>query len=407
MKNILFLLGICIWSTHAQTFPVYVVLFTHIEDNTPIGMLGSQQSKDNYTLVRNRLIEMANLAHVNNVSWSLQPDWKILLAALMYEDSLMKSPTKGKNFLRYLKEDLGAAIDAHSHESYGYNYTDVANLLDSLGVGGSTVIGGHIWDPTLPQFAYWDRFRVPVYGQQYPWAVWRGNILMGSGTPNHVNDPVISGVWRPKDRYHYFVDDTAGNIICIGQYKSDIAGIGELIALYANGIIPGEAMLTSSYHIKPADITAAGGIALIDSTVIKPLSVLRRQNKIRLTDFTSLVLDWKTLYGSRATLYDPGNATAVRDGDSAPESFAVFQNFPNPFNPSTSICYRLPERCFVSLRVFDLLGRDVASLVTAEQDGGMHQVLFSGEGPAFPSGIYWYQLRAGNHSITKCMTLLK
>ena len=111
---------------------------------------------------------MANLALTYGVPWSLQPDWKILQAALLYEDSALMQTTNDKNFLRYLKEDLGVVIDPHSHEGGGYNYTDVAHLLDSLGVGSTTVIGGHVWDPSLPQFQEWDRFRVPVPGEHYP-----------------------------------------------------------------------------------------------------------------------------------------------------------------------------------------------------------------------------------------------
>ena len=119
----------------------------------------------------------------------------------------MMATTGGINVLRHLRDTLGVRIDPHSHEGGGYNYSDVASLLDRLGVGGSTVIGGHIWDPSLPQFQQWDRFRGPVAGQRYPSAVWRGDILMGSGTPNHVNDPIVSGVWRPRDRSRYFEDD--------------------------------------------------------------------------------------------------------------------------------------------------------------------------------------------------------
>ena len=205
-------------SVLAQVSPVRLVLFTHIEDNTPAGALGSAQSRQHYLLHRSSLIDMAHLAGDAGVPWSLQPDWKILEAALLYEDSALMATTNGKNFLRYLKEDLGVFIDPHSHENGGYNYTDVAHLLDSLGVGATTVIGGHIWDPDLPQFQEWDRFRAPVGGEHYPWALWRGDILMGSGTPLHVNDPVVSGVWRPRDRYNYFVHDSTANIAAIGQY---------------------------------------------------------------------------------------------------------------------------------------------------------------------------------------------
>jgi len=259
----------------ADVPPVYVVVFTHVEDNTPGGMLGSMQSRQNHQAHRSNLIAMAALAESSGVQWTLQPDWKILEAALLYEDSTLKATTNGKNFLRYLKEDRGAVIDPHSHENGGYNYTDVAHLLDSLGVGATTVIGGHVWDPSLPQFQEWDRYRVPVAGQHYPGATWRGDILIGSGTPNHVNDPVLSGVWRPRDRDHSFEHDPSANITAVGQYKKSIASISELIALYLSEVVPPTAMLTFSCNINPSTLGAPGGLAAVADTVIAPLQAWR------------------------------------------------------------------------------------------------------------------------------------
>ncbi len=287
--------------------PVYVVLFTHIEDGTPAAGIGTPQARLQYVNTRNGMIEMAKLAKRHSVQWVFQPDWKILLACLEYEDSLLRANTNGKNLLRYLSEDMGVAVDPHSHEKQGYNYTDVAHLLDSLGVGGSTVIGGHVWDPSLPQFQNWDRFRAPVPGSRFPWASWRGDILMGSGTPNHVNDPCPSGIWRPRDRDHYWEDDTAGNIVCVGQYTGDVSGVADLIRLYRTGVVHASNILTASFHIMPSSITAPAGLAAVEDTVIKPLAALRDRGEVVLTDFSTLVGIWKSRFASRAHLYDGKN----------------------------------------------------------------------------------------------------
>ncbi|MFA6571553.1 MAG: T9SS type A sorting domain-containing protein [Bacteroidota bacterium] len=314
----------------AQVTPVYVVLFTHIEDNTPSGALGTSECKQQYLLLRNKMISMANLAKSYDVKWSFEPDWKLLEAALIYEDTTIIKSTNNKNFLRYLKEDLGVAIDPHSHEKSGYNYTDVAHLLDSLGVGATKVIGGHVWDPNLTQFQNWDRFRVPVKGTKYPWAVWRGEILMGSGTPNHVNDPLVTGVWRPKDKLNYFVDDPNGNIFCIGKYIGDITSTTELINLYKNKKVSESCMLTSSYHIKPADITSQFGLRAIEDTVLKPLTTLRNGGEVVLTDFTALIQEWKSLFNSNACIYDPAGTTNVDIGNT--EVLDLDKCYPNPFS---------------------------------------------------------------------------
>lgn len=284
---------------------VHVVLFTHVEDNTPPGALGSLQSRDSYLGLRAKLIEMAELCQTHGLQWVFQPDWKILEGALMYEDAATTAGTAGKNFLRYLREDLGVVIDPHSHESGGYNYTDVAHLLGLLEVGGSTVIGGHIWDPALAQFQEWDRFRVPVAGLRYPTATWRGDILIGAGTPNHVNDPLVSGVWRPQDRDNFFVDDPAGNIVVVGAWHDDLAGVNELVQLYADGTVAADVLLTASWNINPASLTAPNGLADIEQTVLIPIAALRDQGRVVVTDFTALVDTWRTAYGGEAFLYQP------------------------------------------------------------------------------------------------------
>lgn len=280
-----------------------MVLFTHIEDNTPVGTLGSSQSRAAYLDWRNDLIAMGEAARRNGVPWVLQPDWKFLEAALLYEDSATTASTGGRNLFRYLRDSLGVIIDPHSHENGGYNYTDVAYLLDQLGVGGSTVIGGHIWAPSLPQFAEWDRYRSAVAGQKYPHYSWRGDILMGAGTPNHTNDPVVSGVWRPRDRSDFFTDDPAGNIVSIGPFSRDIQGVSTLWNLGKAGTIASSCMLTSSYHILPADIANASALASVEGAVIAPLLSLKSAGEVVLTDFTSLVSTWRGQYSSKGCVY--------------------------------------------------------------------------------------------------------
>jgi len=255
--------------------------------------------------LRKNLLEVGKLAAQDDVRWVLQPDWKVLEAARQYEDAATMASTGGKSFLVYLRDDLGVVIDPHSHENGGYNYADVAYLLDLLGVGGSTVIGGHIWDPTLPQFQHWERFRNPIHGEKYPEAEWRGDILIGSGTPNHVNDPLVSGVWRPKEPTDYFSDDPAGNIVCVGAWHDDVAGVHELVDLYATGTVPATDMLTASWNVIPAQITATDGPATIEETIFLPLKAMEDAGQIELTDFTTLVETWRARYAARAYLYQP------------------------------------------------------------------------------------------------------
>lgn len=284
---------------------VHVVLFTHIEDNSPGGALGSVQSRDAYHTIRAAMIGMAELAQKYELVWVLQPDWKVLEAARQYEDTATMANTGGKNFLLYMRDDLGAFIDPHSHENGGYNYTDVAHLLELLEVGGSTVIGGHIWDPELPQFQEWDRFREAQAGLTYPQASWRGDVLIGAGTPQHVNDPLVSGAWRPIDRDHFFTDDPSANIIAFGSWHDQVAGVQELVDLYANATVAPDSLLTASWNIRLADLTAPNGMADVEQSVMIPMAALRDQGRVVTTDFTSLVVTWQSQYGGEPFLYQP------------------------------------------------------------------------------------------------------
>jgi hypothetical protein len=99
------------------------------------------------------------------------------------------------------------------------------------------------------------------------------------------------------------------------------------------------------------------------------------------------------------------SVNGVNDAANTVNSFALSQNYPNPFNPSTVLNYSLPQRGTVSLKVYDMLGREVVTLVNATQEAGNHSVNFNASKLA--SGLYVYTLRAGNNVMSKKMMLLK
>jgi photosystem II stability/assembly factor-like uncharacterized protein len=95
----------------------------------------------------------------------------------------------------------------------------------------------------------------------------------------------------------------------------------------------------------------------------------------------------------------------VNEDDNFPSRYSLSQNYPNPFNPSTTITYQIPEREFVTLKVYGILGREVATLVNEEKPAGSYEIEFAGYG--LTSGIYFYQLKTGNYSETKKMILIR
>ena len=107
------------------------------------------------------------------------------------------------------------------------------------------------------------------------------------------------------------------------------------------------------------------------------------------------------------TLHDYPNEATVRAESIAPKAYRyeLSQNYPNPFNPTTRIKYELKEAGFVSLKVFDMLGREVANLLNERRSAGSYEVTFNAANVA--SGIYFYRLDASTFSQTKKMILVK
>ena len=97
--------------------------------------------------------------------------------------------------------------------------------------------------------------------------------------------------------------------------------------------------------------------------------------------------------------------TSIKDDYPSAGSYFLFQNYPEPFNPSTTIKYRVSEVSFVTLKVYDVIGNEIATLVNQEKPKGSYKVDFNAA--SLPSGVYFYQLKAGSYLNTRKMVLLK
>ena len=103
-------------------------------------------------------------------------------------------------------------------------------------------------------------------------------------------------------------------------------------------------------------------------------------------------------------------STGIKESKSYTESFILYPAYPNPFNPSTTIRYDLSQRSMVTLKVYNILGLEIRTLVDDIQSPALKSVIWDGtsdQGEIVGSGVYIYQLRAGNEIETRKMTLLK
>jgi N-acetylneuraminic acid mutarotase len=124
-------------------------------------------------------------------------------------------------------------------------------------------------------------------------------------------------------------------------------------------------------------IYVSGGIMHDNSTVCNPNSV-------------------KTVYEYNPDQDTLGTGVEWRRIGQQPEWFTLYQNYPNPFNPTTTIRFELPKSAFISLKIFDLLGREIITLVNEKRPAGEYAVEWNGKG--LPSGIYLYRLKADDPS---------
>ena len=97
--------------------------------------------------------------------------------------------------------------------------------------------------------------------------------------------------------------------------------------------------------------------------------------------------------------------TDVKKTSDVVTTYNLDQNYPNPFNPTTTISFSIPQNGLVTLKIYDILGREVATLLNEEKNSGAYTLSFDASN--LPSGTYIYSIHSGNYSSTKKMMLLK
>jgi hypothetical protein len=169
-------------------------------------------------------------------------------------------------------------------------------------------------------------------------------------------------------------------------------------------------MLTAEYYIK----YRGGGQSTPDSTM--RMSAPNDSNCVFVATKESVTYNYPldTLFVRFLTsdrfyskwTREPVSIVAVGDGaNGIPKQYALYQNYPNPFNPTSIIRYDLPKSSFVTLKVYDVLGREVGTLVNERQEPGVHQVNWQASG--FASGVYFYRLQSGGFVQTKKLILVR
>jgi len=140
-------------------------------------------------------------------------------------------------------------------------------------------------------------------------------------------------------------------------------------------------------------------------TVAAPNGLNKRVGLIDMVTLGSEVSAWATGTGDTVYHYHRTLTGVGDDPQPIPGDFSLSQNYPNPFNPSTMINYQIATSNWVTLRVYNILGQEVRTLVNERKDAGEHQVQFDAEG--LPSGVYVYRILSVAQIATRKMLLLK
>jgi hypothetical protein len=143
------------------------------------------------------------------------------------------------------------------------------------------------------------------------------------------------------------------------------------------------------------------------SGVVYPVKIQVENMHAKFTDGFSNEFNKELIPGEELIIYDNQiNKLIVQSSHSStPVKYSLDQNFPNPFNPVTTIKFSIANSGVVTLKVFDILGREVATLLNEEKPAGNYEVEFNASELA--SGIYFYKLQSGNYVETKKMILMK
>lgn len=297
--------------------------------------------------------------------------------------------------------------------------------------------GGWVWDPTLPNGA-----QLADFGIDINWNIRMGLTAMGGSSVNVVNDGGFemgtgSGAWNE-------FSSNFGTPLCTTSSCGTGGGTGphsgtwwawfggttdqETGSVDQDVTIPAGTANLSFYLEIPSASTSGFMKVIIDNDTLMTVTDADSQTYATYSQVNMDVSGYAdggthnlkfysiTNAGSDVTNFfiDDISLDVVTGIDDqivgVATDFALMQNYPNPFNPSTTLSYQLPGTATVDLKIYNLAGQEIKTLVSETQTAGPHQVVWDGKdeaGRQVASGIYLYRLRAGDMAITKKMTMLK
>lgn len=357
------------------------------------------------------------------------------------------TPEEMITFLQNHGESIGPRIIAPESFQFRREMSDPI-LNDSLAASQLDILGGHVYGGGNSRYFLAEQKKKEIWMTEYllnlgtgntgadPWSsysedeIWDETITMLNSMQRSMRNNWNAYVWWYLQRYYSFIGDGEQ-----GTVDGELLKRGYAFSHFSRFIRPGYTRV-HSYVPFDLDFQQFSATAYKDSSRIvivalngestdrdytftiedrTPLQVklYRTSNSQNMERLDDIELDGNTYTvnvpaQSVTTFVAEGNQSVsneIEEGSDLSESIHLMQNYPNPFNPATMIRYRLTESSKVTLKVFDMTGREVATLVEGVIPAGNHQVRFDGSN--LSSGIYMYRLQAGDRVRSQKMTMIK
>jgi len=359
-----------------------------------------------------------NIYNRDVVYFNSQNIWMIAAGFYDYGSRILKSTNGGIDWIEQLFKtydffDALYFLDTNN----GWVISNIDSLFNFTNALYSTSDGGISW-------IYQDCCGAPFTGSY--WDVFFTNLNNGwvvgqSGLISHTTDGGLN--WQRQDLAStnqfsgcYFIGEVGW---VVGQSWSDFSG--KIFKTSNNGLNWIEQYCGVSKNLYSVFFidTLKGFIVAEDGIILKTTD--GGQNWIQQSSGSTMHLKdiyfidnnngWVTGNGGTILHTTNGGVTFIEENEStsAPNNFMLSQNYPNPFNPSTKISWQAPVSGWQTLKVYDVLGNEVATLVNEYRNAGSYEVEFKSSVGIrqLANGVYFYQLKAGDYLETKKMILLK
>lgn len=337
------------------------------------------------------------------------------------------------NFMTNYASIIGTRVMAPESFQFRRAMSDPI-LNDSVACANLDIVAGHIYGAGLAPYPLAKSKGKEIWmTEHYTDSKNSANLWpMALDVGTEMNDVMHAGmhayVWWYIVRFYGPLSDGTNN----SGKKGDVTKRGYVMSQFSRFIRPGYFRIQCAKHPQSNVYTSA----YIDSTYSKVIIVaintstgaktqtfafrdghvdmftpyvtsetkncIRENDIIVSNDSLTVTLDAKSITTFVSGAHSKVNAEKALSGSA---SFKLRQNYPNPFNASTRINFAIPEKSFVSLKIYNILGEEMAELVDEEYDAGIHSVVFDASHLA--NGIYFFTLSAGNFSSTRKMIFIK